>query len=103
MKIRESAEKAVVVSPPHRAEAGDISFDGDPGWTKQQFQKDCDVNEILKRCIRYGAPLPGSELQATFADVSQVGDFSEAMRRVRAAEDAFALLPAEVRLEFGND
>lgn len=93
----------VVVSPPHRPECGDISFIGDPGLTKQQFLDECDVNKIIVRCIRQGVPLPSQEAQAVFADVSKVVCFSDAMMRLRAADEAFNALPSALRARFGWD
>lgn len=96
MKVREA-----VVSPPPAA--WDVDCSGDPGRTKQEFVRDCDVNLILARCLSMRAPLPGADVQAAFADVSGVGSFADCVRRVKAAEDAFAGLDAPLRLRFGND
>lgn len=99
---RKMQEEGGVKSLPHNP-LWDISFEGDSGLTKQEFVKDCDVNVILARCLKVGAPVRGADIQAVFADVSEVGDFSDCVRRVKAAEDAFMSLPAEVRGRFKND
>ena len=100
MKMRSAGEVAVVVSPP--AQPWDIDCSKDPGFTKQEFLDDCDVNLILKRCTNMGVPLPGAEVQSVFADVSEVGEYGECMRRVTAANEAFLSLPVDIRREFDN-
>lgn len=102
MKIRESVELVSgPVSPP--PQPWDIDCSRDKVLTRQEFVRDCDVNVIIARCVKNGIPLPGPAEQAIFADVSEVGDFTDAVRRVKAAEEAFMALPADVRLEFNND
>lgn len=102
MGLKMNDGKGVVVSPPPNPWDVDCQAAND-GLTKQEFVKDCDVNLILARCLRMGAPIPGADVQAVFADVSSVGDFADCVRRVKAAEEAFLTLPAEIRSEFGND
>lgn len=74
-----------------------------PGLTKQEFAKESDINNIMQRYIKTGQ-LSGriDGLQPIFADVSQIGDYADTLRRIDAARDAFALLPANVRTRFGN-
>lgn len=97
----------VVVSPPPAPWDVDCQAAKD-GRTKQEFAKDCDVNEILKRCLQLGLPPLSADGQAALAwpdgaDATGIGSFTEAMNRVKAAEDAFMQLPANVRSEFDND
>lgn len=80
-----------------------IDCSGDQPVTKQEFKKDCDVNVIIARCLRSGVPLPGIDAQQVFADVSQFGDFSEAVRIVHSANDAFMTLDADLRARFSNN
>lgn len=68
---------------------------------KQEYAKELDMNEIMKRAQRTGV-LPSMEHQPIFADVSGIGDFSDVMRRVDAAREAFEAMPAKVRTRFGN-
>lgn len=97
MKVKDQ-----LVSPPAQPWDVDCQAAGD-GLTKQEFVKDCDVNEILRRCLRTGVPVPGMEVQLAFADAVGVGDFADCVRRVDEAKEAFMTLPAEVRTEFDND
>lgn len=81
----------------------DIDCSKDEVRTKQEFAKDCDVNEIIKRCLRAGVSLPGADVQGVFADVSAMPDFAGAQALIVSAREAFDSLDAEVRREFGND
>lgn len=69
---------------------------------KQEFRKQCDILHIMDRALKTGE-LPDMSHQPVFADVSEVGDLGDAMRRVDAARDAFAGLPAAARARFKND
>lgn len=83
---------------------GDIDCSGDVPLVKQEFADDCNVNIIIARCLRNGAPLPvHSNLEPIFADVSEVGDYRDVVERVRKADEAFMRLDAGVRTKFGND
>lgn len=82
----------------------EIDCSEDEVLTKQEFVEETDINVIIGRCLRTGgAPSYVNRVAPVFADVSAMGDFSAAARRVDAAQDAFMLLPAEVRKEFDND
>lgn len=97
-------KKDVVVSLPHRAELGDIDCQSaNDGMAKQEFAKDCDVNAILARCLRFGVPLPDDSVRAVFADVSEIGDFTQSMNRIEAGKEAFMSLSPDVRSRFNND
>lgn len=71
-----------------------------PSKCKQEFAKEADVNNIIKRMERGQDVVlnPGQ-----FADVSHIGDLAEAMRTVTDAKAAFLELPPEVRSRFAND
>lgn len=71
---------------------------------KQEMREAVDLNSIIKRYNQTGQ-MPGFMQSAppVFADVSQFGDFASALRRVTAAQDTFAALPADIRSRFGNE
>lgn len=72
--------------------------------TKQEFRKECDINFIVKRYNATGQlPVDMAKVQPVFADVSRMGSFAEALNQVRAAEEAFMMLPPELRTKFDND
>lgn len=70
--------------------------------TKDSFKDECDINVIMARYARTGV-LPENYRQPVYADVSEVPSYMEALDVVRQAEDAFYALPAQARLECGND
>lgn len=70
--------------------------------TRQSEADACDVNLIMARYEKTGV-LPSVGREAFFADVSEMGDYREALENVRRADEAFMSLPAKVRGRFGND
>jgi len=70
--------------------------------TQQQFKKDSDINEIVRRFGLTGQ-LPDGINAPQSGDFTGITDFAEAMRQVRAGQDAFAKLPAETRKRFNHD
>ena len=77
---------------------------GDKIRTKQSFKKESDINNILKKFLKTGVISQSAinKRQATFADVSQIGDFADCHNRIVAAGAAFGTLPAAVRARFAN-
>lgn len=75
-----------------------------PGLTKQEFRKNADVNEIVKRGQALGyLDNVNPNVQPVFADVSTIGTFRDLVVRMNNAKAAFMSLPAHVRSRFGND
>ena len=70
--------------------------------TQQQYQSECDINNIMKSYVQTGE-LPLKQRVGQFMDVSNVGSFHEMMNQVIAAEDAFMQFPAQLRSKFEND
>lgn len=70
--------------------------------TQQQFAEECDINEIVRRFGLTGV-MPENPRLPVSGDFTGVSDFQTAMNAVRAAEEGFMELPAEVRYRFGND
>lgn len=76
----------------------------DPSRAKQEFKEETDINTIVERFGLTGElPDPGSVKAPLEGDFHEVYDFQSAMNVVRAAEEAFEAMPAEVRAEFNND
>lgn len=67
----------------------------------QASKDDCDINNIVKKYLRTGE-LPGAR-QAAYLDLCALPNYQEALNTVIAAEEAFMMLPADVRREFDND
>lgn len=74
----------------------------DPSRAKQSEFKGTDIQEIIRKYDATGV-LPTTGREGLFIDVSEVGDYREAMELVRNAERFFSQLPAEIRTRFNND
>lgn len=74
----------------------------EPSKTQQQFAKECDVNEIIRKYIKTGQISHLAKNQGVYADVSEIPDLHSAMMQVSQAQQAFDSLPAELRKRFGN-
>lgn len=71
--------------------------------TKQEFKDECDVNRIVARFEKTGLITHLAKGVPSYADVSQMGNYQEALNTVMAAEDWFMGLPASIRNEWNND
>lgn len=77
-----------------------LAAEKQPSKCKQEFAKEADINNVIKRMER------GQTVQENvgqFADVSNIGDLASAMRTVTDAKDAFMELHPNVRARFNND
>ena len=74
-----------------------------PSMTRQSETKACDVNEIVKRFDRTGVITHLQSAQGVYADVSDIGSYSEAIQTVQDAQKAFYALPSGLRAHFDND
>lgn len=80
-----------------------VDTSGDPVRTKQSFKAECDINNIVARYTRDRFIAHVNRAEPRFLDVSEIGDFRQAVDQVRAASRFFEGLPAKVRSRFGND
>jgi phage internal scaffolding protein len=70
---------------------------------QQQFLKDTDINELVKRFGMTGE-FPQARQIAEYMDLTDVPiDFHDLMNRARKGQEAFESLPANVRDYFRND
>lgn len=74
----------------------------DPSLAQQNMKDECDINVIVKRFGITGE-LPTGARIPTYGDFEQIDDFRTAYEIVTAAQDAFAHLPASLRVRFNND
>lgn len=74
----------------------------DENMTQQQFKEDSDINTIVRRFGLTGE-LPDDFKMPQSGDFTGVNDFHAAMNTVRAAEEEFMRVPAELRARFNND
>lgn len=79
-----------------------LEFEGE-GLTIQSAGNDQDINTIVRRFgVTREAP-PAPRVLAEYGDFTGVSDLHQAMNEVRAAQESFDALPAELRARFGND
>lgn len=76
---------------------------GSQSRTRQEFKKECDVNELMRRYQKTGILPSGGSKEPRFLDCVDVPNFQEAMQLFIDAEAAFMRLPALVRRDFDND
>ena len=76
---------------------------GTEGGAKQSFKEECDINNILARYAATGLLTPVQQTPGFFVDVSDVGDYREALDNVIQAQALFMQLPAVIRARFEND
>lgn len=76
-------------------------FKGDPGRTVQADRDDADINKIVARFHKTGQLPPSRE--ELFGDISEIGDFADALMRVQRGKELFMEYPAHIRERFQND
>lgn len=78
------------------------TYNDEESMTQQSDAQDCDINVIWERYTKTGQ-LPTVNLQAMTGDFTNVPDFRTAQEVLKAANDAFAEVPAKIRARFNND
>lgn len=90
-----------------RIEADVLDAVGTDGFeeskTRQSDAKDADINTILARFVRTGAPVPVNEAAQMYLDVTEIGDFRKVRDHINQATDYFMSLDAGARAFFQND
>lgn len=74
----------------------------DATLTQQSFAEEVDINTIVKRFGITGQ-LPTNVLMPTYGNFEQVMNYHDAMNAIRAADEAFYSMPAEIRAKFNNN
>lgn len=92
---------------PYGYDADEHSFETglrceDPTLAQQHMAEETDINEIVRRFGLTGE-LPSGVRMPTYGDFTGVYDYQSALNAIKAAEESFSTLPAEVRARFGND
>jgi len=75
----------------------------EPTKTQQQFADECDINNIMRKYSSTGEFTVLTKKGGVYGDFSEIQDFQGMLDTVRYAQEAFASLPATVRLRFQND
>lgn len=73
------------------------------GRTKQSPAAGADINAIVKQYRTTGFLNNARSSVGVFMDVSKMPDFHGMVKRVRAAQESFDLLPSALRARFHND
>lgn len=73
-----------------------------PSKTRQSEKESSDINVIVKRIVKQGIVSLNSK-PGLFLDVSEMGDYRDAVEQVRQGEEFFMALPSGVRTRFDND
>lgn len=76
-----------------------------PSMTKQEFQYECDVNNVVKQFKPHHmqAMLAANLASGAYTDLPDAYDYQDALHMVRDAEERFLTMPAKVRDRFGQD
>jgi len=69
--------------------------------TKQAFAEQVNINTIMKKVARTG--LAPQKSGAFYGDFSNGDDYQTCLTKINQANDAFALIPADIRKKFDND
>ncbi len=74
-----------------------------PSRTKQSFKDAVDVNKIVARFEKTGLVDHINKNQGSYADVSDMREYPEALRIIQKGKDLFSSLPASMREKFANN
>lgn len=74
----------------------------DESLTLQSHAEDADINTIVRRFGVTGQ-LPSGVAAPTYGDFEGIFDYQSAMNAIRAADESFMEMPADVRARFAND
>jgi phage internal scaffolding protein len=74
-----------------------------PSMTKQAFQAECDINNIMKRYEKTGIIDHLNKYGGRFGDFTGAVDFQTAQNIVIDAQKMFMDIPASIRAQFEND
>lgn len=75
-----------------------------PSMTKQEFARECDINNIIKDFKVTGqiAHINQQARQGAYVDLPDSLDYQQSLELVRSAEASFATLPSKLRDKLGN-
>lgn len=73
-----------------------------PSLTQQHLASECDINAIMAK-IQLGEQVFINDRSAVYDDFTGVSTYQDAVNRIRAVEEEFMALPAEMRARFNNE
>ncbi len=71
--------------------------------TKQSFKDDCDINVVMRKYEKSGLLTHLNQNQGDYSNFIDAPDYHTAMLAIRAAEENFMTIPAQIRSRFHND
>lgn len=76
-----------------------------PSMTKQEFKRECDINNIIKQFQVTGMVqhINARAQAGAYIDLPSDLDFQNSVNIVARARDSFMSLPSKIRDRFGND
>lgn len=79
------------------------SNDWGPSKTQQSFRDEVDINKIVARFTKDDLLEVMRNNPGTFADLTKVGNYKEALEKIMLAKETFAKLTPKIRKRFEND
>lgn len=76
-----------------------------PSMTKQEFARECDINNVIKAFSTTGMfkHVNQKAAQGQYVDLPDPTDFQNSLDQVNQARTAFMSLPSKLRARFDND
>ena len=86
-----------------RQHASVVTQGGGPTRVKREWERDCDINRIVKRHAQTGMWDHLAAKTPLYGDFAEYQDLQTATEAVQRAQDEFMALPARVRAVAAND
>lgn len=71
--------------------------------TQQHMANEVNINQIIKRAQKTGQLPVFQNMKPSYADVSQITSYQDAVLMIQRAQDDFMALPGSVRARFDHD
>lgn len=76
--------------------------DPEGGLTQQHFKEAVDINNILAKYRKTGIVEHVKQAKERYGDFTELGEYAVHLDKVAKAQQAFEMLPAELRNQFNN-
>lgn len=74
----------------------------EPSLAQQHMKDECDINTILRKFSITGQ-LPENVRMPQYGDFVDAMDYQSSLNAIKAAQESFMQLPADIRSRFDND
>lgn len=91
------------IKKPYEKSEKKVLNTGQDSYVQQEFKDSTDINVILAKYKRTGVLEHARVYQGQYGDFTDITDYHSAMNVVKAADEMFMGLPAQVRKLFSND